>query len=268
MRIIGCVVIDYFNLSDAPYFFTKVEVFFNTSTLQMTHIMNSLFGYQSLMYLQLHMKSNEQLNIKNKNRFNMIKAIKNFMLVMLLSFTTIANASIIPTVPYVMFEQVGEQKVRLNLTNLKNERPQLSIIDAEENILYSESIRKTVAFTKAYDFSTLENGTYTIKLELDDRIVYQEAIVEGKTLTLANFEATAKPIFKVFKNAFDVYISGIVNADVSIEIMDDAGETVHEKFDESVNGVYRQYVMKNLPSGEYLVKVTIDERVHYKSISL
>lgn len=230
--------------------------------------MNSLFSYQSLMYLQLHRKSNEKLNNKNKNKFNMIKAIKGFLFAMLLGFTTVANASITPTVPYVMFEQVGEQKVRLNLTNLKNERPQLSIIDAEANIIYTESIRKSVAYTKSYDFSTLEDGTYTIKLELDDRIVFQEATVKGKTLTLGDFEATAKPIFKVFKNAFDVYISGIVDADVSIEIFDDADEVVHEKFDENVNGVYRQYIMKNLPSGDYTVKVNIDGQTFYKTISL
>lgn len=235
---------------------------------QTQYIMNDLFGYQSLMNFQLYIKSTEKLNIKNKNRFNMIKAIKNFTLVMLLSLTTIANASITPTVPYVMFEQVGEQKVRLNLTNLRNERPELSIIDAEANIIYTETIRQTVTYTKAYDFSTLQDGTYTMKLELEDRIVFQEAIVAGETLTLVNFEATAKPIFKIFENAFDVYVSGIADADVAIEIFDDAGETVHTRFDESVNGVYRQYIMKNLPSGDYTVKVTIDDKVHYKTITL
>ncbi|MGB1121701.1 MAG: hypothetical protein ACPG3Z_06875 [Saprospiraceae bacterium] len=187
---------------------------------------------------------------------------------MLLSLTTIANAGITPTVPYVTFEQVGEQKVRLNLTNLKSERPQLSILDAEDNTLYSESIRKTVAFTKAYDFSTLQDGTYTIRLELEDRIVYQGAIVKDQQLTLGKHEVTPKPIFKVFENAFDVYVSGIVGADVSIEILDSANETVHKKMNKSVNGVYRQYIMKNLPSGDYTVKVAIDGKVHYKTITL
>lgn len=229
--------------------------------------MSSEYSYQSLMYLQLDSKSIESLN-KKENKFSVIKAIKSLLFTMLLGLTTIANAGITPTVPYVTFEQVGEQKVRLNLTNLKNERPQLSIIDAAENILYSESIRKTVAFTKAYDFSTLQDGTYTIQLELEDRIVYQNAIIKGQQLTLGEYEATPKPIFKVFENAFDVYVSGIVAADVSIEILDSANETVHQKFDESVNGVYRQYIMKNLPNGDYTVKVTIDGKVHYKTITL
>lgn len=221
------------------------------------------------MSLQIQMKSTEKLNIKNnKNRFNMIKAIKNLMVVMLLSFTTIANANITPTVPYVTFEQVGTQKVRLNLTNSENERPQLSIIDAENNTLHSESIRKTVAFTKAYDFSTLEDGTYTIKLELEDRIVFQNAIVKDKKLSLGKSETAPKPIFKVFQNTFDLYVSGIVDADVSIKILDEMDEVVHQKFDESVNGVHRQYIMKNLPSGDYTVKVNIDGNVHYKTISI
>lgn len=243
-------------------------MFINVDTLQNTHIMNSQFGYQSLMYLQIHMKSSEQLQLNNKNKFNMIKAIKKLMVVMLLGLTTIANASITPTVPYVTFEQIGEQKVRLNLTNLKNERPQLSIIDVEENILYSESIRKTIAFTKAYDFSTLPDGTYTIKLELNDRIVLQDITVDNKVLTLGEYEAMPKPIYNVFANGFDVYVSGIVDADVSIEIVDDEDETVHKKFDESVNGVYRQYIMKNLPTGDYTIKVSIDGQTHYKTISI
>ena len=229
--------------------------------------MNSLFSYQSFMYLQIHMKSIDKLENK-KNKFNMIKSIKNLFTVMLLGFTTVSNANITPTVPYVIFEQVGEQKVRLNLTNLKNERPQLSIIDAEANVLYTESIRRTVAFTKAYDFSTLQDGTYTIKLELEDRTVSQHAIVKNQKLTLGIVKTTPKPIFKIFENAFDVFVSGIAGADVTIEILDSNNEVVHQKINESVNGIYRQYVMKNLPSGDYTIKVVIDGNVHYKSISL
>ena len=229
--------------------------------------MNSLFSYQSFMYLQIHMKSIDKLENK-KNKFNMIKSIKNLFTVMLLGFTTVSNANITPTVPYVIFEQVGEQKVRLNLTNLKNERPQLSIIDAEANVLYTESIRRTVAFTKAYDFSTLQDGTYAIKLELEDRTVSQHAIVKNQKLTLGIVKTTPKPIFKIFENAFDVFVSGIAGADVTIEILDSNNEVVHQKIDESVNGIYRQYVMKNLPSGDYTIKVVIDGNVHYKSISL
>lgn len=229
--------------------------------------MNSLFSYQSFMYLQIHMKSIDKLENK-KNKFNMIKSIKNLFTVMLLGLTTVSNANITPTVPYVIFEQVGEQKVRLNLTNLKNERPQLSIIDAEANVLYTESIRRTVAFTKAYDFSTLQDGTYTIKLELDDRTVSQHAIVKNQKLTLGTVKTTPKPIFKIFDNAFDVFVSGIAGADVTIEILDSNNEVVHQKIDESVNGIYRQYVMKNLPTGDYTIKVVIDGNVHYKSISL
>ena len=229
--------------------------------------MNSLFSYQSFMYLQIHMKSIDKLENK-KNKFNMIKSIKNLFTVMLLGFTTVSNANITPTVPYVIFEQVGEQKVRLNLTNLKNERPQLSIIDTEANVLYTESIRRTVAFTKAYDFSTLQDGTYTIKLELEDRTVSQHAIVKNQKLTLGIVKTTPKPIFKIFENAFDVFVSGIAGADVTIEILDSNNEVVHQKIDESVNGIYRQYVMKNLPSGDYTIKVVIDGNVHYKSISL
>lgn len=229
--------------------------------------MNSLFSYQSFMYLQIHMKSIDKLENK-KNKFNMIKSIKNLFTVMLLGLSTVSNANITPTVPYVIFEQVGEQKVRLNLTNLKNERPQLSIIDAEANVLYTESIRRTVAFTKAYDFSTLQDGTYTIKLELDDRTVSQHAIVKNQKLTLGTVKTTPKPIFKIFDNAFDVFVSGIAGADVTIEILDSNNEVVHQKIDESVNGIYRQYVMKNLPTGDYTIKVVIDGNVHYKSISL
>ena len=198
----------------------------------------------------------------------MIQSIKNLLAVLLLGFTTVSNASITPTVPYVIFEQVGEQKVRLNLTNLKNERPQLSIIDTEANVLYSESIRKTVAYTKAYDFSTLQDGTYTIKLELEDRVVSQNAIVKNQKLILGTIKTTPKPIFKIIENAFDVYVSGIASADVMIKILDSENEVVHQKIDENVNGVYRQYVTKNLPSGEYTIKVTIDGNVHYKTISL
>lgn len=230
--------------------------------------MNSQFSYQSLMYLPLHMKSNEQLNIKNKNRFNMIKAIKNLMLVMLLGLTTIANANITSTVPYVTFEQVGEQKVRLNLTNSENERPQLSIIDAEGHTLHSESIRKAGAFTKAYDFSTLQDGNYTIKLELKNRIVHQNAIVKDKKLTLGKSETTPKPVFNILENAFDVHISGIVDANVAVEILNSTDETVYQKTDKSVNGVARKYIMKNLPNGDYTVKVIINGNVYYQPITL
>ena len=231
------------------------------------HTMNSLFSYQSLMYLQRHMKSIDKLNNK-KNKFNMIQSIKNLLAILLLGFTTISNASITPTVPYVIFEQVGEQKVRLNLTNLKNERPELSIVDANANVLYSESIRKTIAFTKAYDFSTLQDGIYTIKLELEDRTVSQNAIIKNQKLTLGTVKTTPKPIFKIFENAFDVYVSGIAGADVAIKIIDSNNEVVHQKIDESVNGIYRQYIMKNLPSGNYTIKVVIDGNIHYKTISL
>jgi hypothetical protein len=168
----------------------------------------------------------------------------------------------------VIFEQVGEQKVRLNLTNLKNERPELSIVDANANVLYSESIRKTIAFTKAYDFSTLQDGIYTIKLELEDRTVSQNAIIKNQKLTLGTVKTTPKPIFKIFENAFDVYVSGIAGADVAIKIIDSNNEVVHQKIDESVNGIYRQYIMKNLPSGNYTIKVVIDGNIHYKTISL
>jgi hypothetical protein len=199
-------------------------------------------------------------------KMNFLKLLKGILSVIaLVSFVTIANATD-ETIPKINFEQVANEKVKLSFENVGEQPSFLTISNNNGETVYYEVIKNS-DYAKVFDLHILENGVYLIKVEFDDKIVIQSAIIDNDLLTLGSLKTTAKPVFKIETNKVSVQIIGS-NQTVGVEITDENGYVCYEKTENTVDDFGKLYVLDKLIQGNYGIHVTVNDIVYSKYITV
>ena len=66
--------------------------------------------------------------------------------------------------------ELDAKKIKIEFTDVKKGH-ELTIKNNEGNILYTEEVERKGDLVKIFDFSKLENGSYTLELEKDFEII-------------------------------------------------------------------------------------------------
>jgi len=184
----------------------------------------------------------------------MKKLIKTGLLSVALVASLVANASKIVTTA-----SSKSKVVYIGLTNI-SQGEVLSIKDADGVKLYSESLGKTKAFNKKFDFSSIPNGIYFIETKEAKEITVTPVIVSEDKVAIIK-ESTKRfraPSITLNDNVARVLVRNFSEAPVSIYIYDDAGNEL--KTDKSENLlIYNAYNFSDLSAGTYTISVTQGE---------
>lgn len=223
--------------------------------------MNSFFNYQSLMYQEIF----KFLNHKTV-KMNFLKSLKGILSVIaLVGFVTVANAAD-ETTPKINFEQIANEKVKLSFENM-SEVSFLTILNNNGETVYYETIKDS-DYAKVFDLHILEAGAYLIKVEFENRIVKQNAIIDNNLLTLGLLETIAKPVFQAEKNTISVKINDLSKATIEVEITDENGYVIYEKTEAAVDNFGKLYLLNDLLQGSYVINVTVNDIVYSEYITV
>ncbi|WP_397444786.1 hypothetical protein [Polaribacter sp. R77954] len=179
---------------------------------------------------------------------------KRLVLVAVVMLGTLANYAN----DKVVHNNLNAKKVKVVFKGTKKGQ-QLTIKDQQGTILYSEDVKTEGELSKVFDFSKLNNGSYTLELEKDFQIIVKSLKIEGNKVTFD--ENAKKVIFKPVVRSIDnkVLISKITfdekPLDVALYFNNEIiysetlkGNTILNrvyKLDEEIKGEYKVVIRNN-----------------------
>lgn len=140
---------------------------------------------------------------------------------------------------------------KLYYKGLQQSDVKVSILDASDNVVFSEVIRKVEGFVRPYNFSNLPEGKYSIEIS-DKSGQYTEKVSynKGKVDILAN-------LVKV-SGTTDKYLLTIPNKQsekINVRIVDDTNNVIYDQTEKIVNDFAKVYNLERF-SGKFIFEIT------------
>ncbi len=195
-----------------------------------------------------------------------MKAIQKIFLTMLL-FSGITVAAGAATV--VKIEKSGyEKKISVIIEELKSSAT-VQIVTATGTILAEEKVTKG-AFAKIFNLQNLPNGKYRLLVQMEYCEVVQpfQLTRDDLLLNAAHREEYFPPVLNLQSNALDLTLLNTRLVNVTVSILDEAGNQVFEDNLRNVFKVERRYNLADLGKGRYTVQVTTPYRSYYRNIEV
>jgi hypothetical protein len=155
----------------------------------------------------------------------------------------------------LLFSIASKSNARLGIVNTNNHSLQLEIINANGEIFFSKTVSGKQNYFQLLDLSNMPDGKYNVKLK-------GESTEFGKGFTISNHKVEIqkksfeqRPLFKMIDNeilavSYLNKTSGYVN--ILFELNN---EIIFEDRNISQTPVSKRYSLKQLPKGDYIVKL-------------
>ena len=166
-------------------------------------------------------------------------ALKNWMIIFLMSFTTFAFAH---QSPILSAKVQTPTKFSLRLVNLKKENTKIAIKDLKNRILYKETLESREDYVKVFNFKKLPKGSYTIKVTWKGGEITQPIIYKFKEMEISRLaqHTINTPTFDIAENKVKVGLIKNIKQKAKTLILDQSGKVVYkDKFDQ-VGKIKRQ----------------------------
>ena len=160
------------------------------------------------------------------------------------------------------------KRVKLEFSSVKKGHS-VQIIDEKGIVIYFEKIQITGDFSKTFDLTALENGTFTAELDKDFEIIVKPFTVKNGTVTfLSESEKTIfKPIIRVDDNKVFLSKYNFENDKLDIKIYFE-NNLIHTETLEGKNSLNRIYSLSKVEKGSYTVSVNANDRSYSKKFNL
>jgi YbbR domain-containing protein len=143
----------------------------------------------------------------------------------------------------------------------------ITLIDENGNQLFSESTSEGF-FGKALNLSSIEEGTYQLEIDSQDRLEMMTVVVSGNSASIVKKEVLAiKPILKVNNDLAKVFFAGSGEA-VEITLYNSNGTVQYREqhLDNEVS--VKKFDLSDLEEGTYKLKFRVNNRNFYHTIVL
>lgn len=194
-------------------------------------------------------------------------ALKNWLVILLMSFTTFAFAG---HTPILSTKVQTKTKFSLRLVNLKKANTKIEIKDLKNRTLYAEKLKSKEDYVKVFNFKDLPKGNYTIKVTWKGGEITQPIIYKFKTMEITRLaqQTINTPTFDIAQNKIKVGLIKSIKQKAKTLILDQTGKVVYkDKFDDA-GKIKRQYNLSQLEEGDYTIQVNIDDKYFYKNIKV
>ncbi|WP_047549640.1 hypothetical protein [Psychroserpens sp. Hel_I_66] len=146
---------------------------------------------------------------------------------------------------------------------------QYTIIDNEGVVLFKETIERNGSFSKKFDFTALNEGSYTVELEKDFEIIVTPFIIQSKNVVFLDSKVTTvfKPVVRSRDNQLLVSQMSLNEQPLKIELYynDELILKDELKGKSVLSQVYR---LSANEKGDYYVRLESGKRVYKKSFEI
>jgi hypothetical protein len=156
----------------------------------------------------------------------------------------------------------------LKFSNVKKGH-QYKIIDDQGTVLYSETIKRNGTFAKRFDFTALNDGSYTLELDKDFEIVITPFIIQSKTATFLenNERVIFKPVVRTENNQLLISQMSLDEEPLQIELYYNGERIIKDQIvgDKILNKVYKLSAQEK---GNYYLSMSSGDRSFIKTFEL
>lgn len=195
-----------------------------------------------------------------------MKKILRFGLMLVVALTTMNVQA--GTVDFTL-DVKNEQKKMVTFASNKINKMNISIYDADDKLIHSESVNSKNDFNRTYDLKALPEGTYFLETESDSKISRYEISVDGAKASLSS-EAISEVYKPTFYNKKGLVWVNLINPDespVTIKIYDNEYNEVYESALLVGQNVTQIFDFYNFQNEAYTIVVTDNEKTFTKTFS-
>jgi phosphotransferase system HPr-like phosphotransfer protein len=157
----------------------------------------------------------------------------------------------------------------LNLGDVQKEEITIKIQDGDENTLLNETVKNVKGFTKKYNLSRLENGSYQMIITKKTVRTVQPFKIEDGQVKMTETEKKEKflPIINFKDEKLDVNVLLGNYSNIVVKLYDNEGREIMTDKHLAEFKLNKRYNLSKLPAGIYLAEVLAgDETFSYTVI--
>jgi hypothetical protein len=163
---------------------------------------------------------------------------------------------------------VADESAKSLVFKLEGQSGQTSvkIVDANQNIIFSESFKKEGDYNKKFDFKYLESGVYSLKMENDLKVIEYTLNVMDDTLKVVDRKESAKPVFRAKGDKVFLNLLNLGQKDVAIKVYDSSYRVVYSETLTDTLLVEKAFNFESAKKDSYTVVVKDNNNTYYKDI--
>jgi hypothetical protein len=157
----------------------------------------------------------------------------------------------------------------VNFGDVQKEEITITIQDDEENTLMKETVKNVKGFTKKYNMSRLENGSYKMIITKKTVRTVQPFMIEEGVVKMSETEKKEKflPIISFKDEKLDVNVLLGNYSNIIVKLFDNEGREIMTDKHLAEFKLNKRYNLSKLPAGFYLAEVLAgDETFSYTVI--
>jgi YbbR domain-containing protein len=152
---------------------------------------------------------------------------------------------------------------------LSNENPAYFEINVKarngSTVYYKQSNKKLTDYSKVFDFSDLEDGTYEISMKVNDTKIKREIEIEDNKINVGDAKISYDPYVCVSGNILKVSFLNFDKENIDLQIYNNEGLVYRSNIGNEFT-VNTGYDISNLEAGNYEVVVSADSDSYSYSI--
>lgn len=141
----------------------------------------------------------------------------------------------------------------------------IKLVDMNNNIIYTESIRKS-EYSKKFDLSNLEEGLYYFTTEDALRAITYTLKVDRADVTILDEKEKIKPVFKEEKDILYVNYLNLDKSNVDVEVYNSEDTLIFSEKRENQMTIAKAINFKKAIKGNYTVVVKDSDGAYYKNV--
>ena len=142
----------------------------------------------------------------------------------------------------------------------------LRFIDVQGNVIFSESMEDKTAYMKKFNLSSLETGTYFLKVEDAVKETEYTISVEDAGISIENKVEKYKPVFRKKDGMVYLNLLNLSKKEVEVMVIDNGDRVVFNQVFESTPLIEKAFNFKNAHEGRYSIMVKNLNDKYYEDI--
>lgn len=142
----------------------------------------------------------------------------------------------------------------------------IQIVDTQNNVIYSELLKKEGVYSKKFDLKKLETGIYFMNVENSLKVVEYTLDVKDATVEILDRKESSKPVFRTKGDKLYLNLLNLEQKDVNIKVYDSSYRLVYSETLKDKLLVEKAFNFESAVKDSYTVVVKDKFNTYYKDI--
>lgn len=191
-----------------------------------------------------------------------MKTIMKFAAIVAFMLTTVVSMAKEPKLSIVSENDIKSLVFELDS---QSKETTVQVMDANEHVIYSESISDKV-YIKKFNLKMLEDGVYYILAEDAMKSIVYKISLKGNVVKIVDRKENTKPVFRTLEDRVFLNLLNLQKEKVEIKVFDSFDRMVFKQDIKDAMLVEKAFNFKKALADTYTIVVKNNNEVYYKNV--